>query len=289
MTSSPGPGWFASNDKTQPPPRTQPYGADNGPAPYLLHTRPTSSSSTTESNNDSPRGPSSNYGSPAYADHPSSFNLPLYTPTPQPLPNSPFNASDRFGFPQEDDEPIMNTLLPSTNTTLVDGIPVPPHQQYYPRSAWGPPPPRKVVQARMEEQRRVQEAQLNAMRSGASSDLMANTIDPTALSGIGTKRKQPPESDDVLDGGNIELTNPTSGDLDNLVDGHNDDEKPPYPLSTILKFTLLGSPRGKLTLSEIYETVMARFPYYKMVKTDWQVSTISFCWTGSHYSSGPSF
>jgi forkhead box protein J2/3 len=68
------------------------------------------------------------------------------------------------------------------------------------------------------------------------------------------------------------MTNPTSGDLDNLVDGYSDREKPPFPLSTILKFALLGSPRGKLTLAEIYETLMARFPFFKHVKTDWQNS-----------------
>jgi hypothetical protein len=56
--------------------------------------------------------------------------------------------------PTDDGNAItLTTVLPNTNTMFVDGIPVPPHQQYYPRSAWGPPPPRKVVQARMEEQR----------------------------------------------------------------------------------------------------------------------------------------
>lgn len=124
----------------------------------------------------------------------------------------------------------------------------------------------------MEEQRRLQQAHISAVRSGGSSDVsLSSTVNPAALGGGGSKRKQPPESDALADNGNVEMTNPTSGDLDNLVDGYNDNEKPPYPLSTILKFALLGSPRGKLTLAEIYETLMARFPFFKHVKTDWQV------------------
>ncbi|KAF8299901.1 winged helix DNA-binding domain-containing protein, partial [Clavulina sp. PMI_390] len=50
---------------------------------------------------------------------------------------------------------------------------------------------------------------------------------------------------------------------------------PPYPIQTMIKFVLMGSPRGKLSLSEVYEVVTARFPFYvpKPVdsnRPDWQ-------------------
>jgi hypothetical protein len=84
------------------------------------------------------------------------------------------------------------------------------------------------------------------VRSGGSSDVsLSNTVNPAALGAGGSKRKQPPESDALADNSTVEMTN--------------------------LKLTLLGSPRGKLTLAEIYETLMARFPFFKHVKTDWQV------------------
>ena len=286
MHGVPRAAWFTNDNisRIQQHPTYIPGPARQNHQPYQFHARDasvsSSSSATDAANLDSPMGPSSSYGSPAEIDQSHSYALQQYAPPSQAPPN--VSASDPIvgAVPSEEEQSstddgnavALNTVLPHTNTMFVDGIPVPPHQQYYPRSAWGPPPPRKVVQARMEEQRRLQQAHTSAVRSGGSSDVsLSNTVNPAALGGSGSKRKQPPESDGLAGNGNVEMTNPTSGDLDNLVDGYTDNEKPPYPLSTILKFTLLGSPRGKLTLAEIYETLMARFPFFKHVKTDWQV------------------
>jgi hypothetical protein len=67
------------------------------------------------------------------------------------------------------------------------------------------------------------------------------------------------------------LRNPTHGDLDFLADGYEADQKPPYSYTTIIKFSILGSPRGKLTLTELCETIQARFPYYTTTENDWRV------------------
>lgn len=287
MHGVPRAAWFTNDNlpRTQQPATYIPGSSRQNHAPYQFHARDasvSSSSSTTDiANIDSPMGPSPTYGSPAEIDQSHSYALQQYAPPSLPPPRAPVSSAIVGTVPPDVEEQsptddgnavALNTVQPGANTMFVDGIPVPPHQQYYPRSAWGPPPPRKVVQARMEEQRRLQQAQASGVRSGGSSDVsLSNTVNPAALGGSGSKRKQPPESDAVADIANVEMTNPTSGDLDNLVDGYSDNEKPPYPLSTILKFTLLGSPRGKLTLAEIYDTLMARFPFFKHVKTDWQV------------------
>ncbi|KIO23167.1 hypothetical protein M407DRAFT_78362, partial [Tulasnella calospora MUT 4182] len=47
---------------------------------------------------------------------------------------------------------------------------------------------------------------------------------------------------------------------------------PPYPYSTIIRYAIEGSPRGMLTLAEIYEVVEARFPYYKNAGMGWKNS-----------------
>ncbi|KAG8864276.1 hypothetical protein FRB96_006097 [Tulasnella sp. 330] len=53
------------------------------------------------------------------------------------------------------------------------------------------------------------------------------------------------------------------GNLDSLADGpEGPGSRPPYPYSTIIKYAIEGSPRGMLTLSEIYEAVERRFPFF---------------------------
>ncbi len=66
-----------------------------------------------------------------------------------------------------------------------------------------------------------------------------------------------------------------TGDLNSLFEPPTSQEKPPYPYTTILRFAILGSPRKKLTLGEIYETMENRFPWFKN-NTDkgWKVNAV---------------
>lgn len=160
---------------------------------------------------------------------------------------------------------LETSMLIFQGTVYVDGVPVPPHQLYYPRTAWGPPPPRKVVLERLAAERRKKHA------SDDASIGVMSTVNPSAL--VPKKRKDMSSGPDPWSiNGEAESTNPTAGDLDLLSDGYTGETKPPYSYATILKFAILGSPRKKLSLAEIYETIVARFPFYRTLKSDWQVS-----------------
>ncbi|KAG8746795.1 hypothetical protein FRC10_003778 [Ceratobasidium sp. 414] len=60
-------------------------------------------------------------------------------------------------------------------------------------------------------------------------------------------------------------------DLSALADAH-PGQKPPYPYSTIIRYAIQGSPRQRLTLSELYETMEARFPWFKSAGSGWKNS-----------------
>lgn len=60
--------------------------------------------------------------------------------------------------------------------------------------------------------------------------------------------------------------------LNSLVDGEPGD-RPAYPIPTIIKCAILGSPRQQLTLSELYQAMEMRFEYYKTSDPkSWRVS-----------------
>lgn len=48
--------------------------------------------------------------------------------------------------------------------------------------------------------------------------------------------------------------------------------KPPYSYVALIDMVLKEAPDGKLTLSEIYKAIMARFPYFKKEQRGWQNS-----------------
>ena len=67
------------------------------------------------------------------------------------------------------------------------------------------------------------------------------------------------------------VTEAPPGNLDSLADGPDGPgSRPPYPYSTIIRYAIEGSPRGMLTLSEIYDVVEARFPFYKTGGAGWK-------------------
>ncbi|KAI9188309.1 hypothetical protein H9P43_002700 [Blastocladiella emersonii ATCC 22665] len=47
-------------------------------------------------------------------------------------------------------------------------------------------------------------------------------------------------------------------------------EKPPYPLSTVIAYGIATSTTRRLTLAEIYEWMLATFPYYRTATTNWR-------------------
>lgn len=54
-------------------------------------------------------------------------------------------------------------------------------------------------------------------------------------------------------------------------------QKPQYSYPALIQLAILGSPRKRLTLSEIYTSIEARFEYYKLSQDNaWQVSTYYF-------------
>lgn len=48
--------------------------------------------------------------------------------------------------------------------------------------------------------------------------------------------------------------------------------KPPYSYVALIDMVLKDAPAGKLTLSDIYKAIMARFPYFKKEQRGWQNS-----------------
>ncbi|KAJ7936478.1 fork head domain-containing protein, partial [Mycena leptocephala] len=47
---------------------------------------------------------------------------------------------------------------------------------------------------------------------------------------------------------------------------------PPYPLHTILRCAILGSPKQRLSVHEIYLAMEEKFPYYQTTEVNWKHS-----------------
>lgn len=63
------------------------------------------------------------------------------------------------------------------------------------------------------------------------------------------------------------------GSLASLADGPEGPEgRPPYPYSTLIRYAIEGSERGKLTLSELYSHIEARFPWFGKNGAGWKNS-----------------
>lgn len=68
-----------------------------------------------------------------------------------------------------------------------------------------------------------------------------------------------------------EVVEAPPGNLDSLANGPGGPtDRPPYPYSTIIRYAIEGSPRGMLTLSEIYEVVERRYPYFSTMGAGWK-------------------
>jgi hypothetical protein len=54
------------------------------------------------------------------------------------------------------------------------------------------------------------------------------------------------------------------------------DQKPPYSYQVLVRFAILGSPKQRLTLGEIYTALEERYPWFKSAGPGWKVSLASF-------------
>lgn len=60
--------------------------------------------------------------------------------------------------------------------------------------------------------------------------------------------------------------------LDQEETGQHRDGKPPYSYASLITFAINGSPRKRMTLSEIYQWICDNFPYYREAGSGWKVS-----------------
>ena len=49
-------------------------------------------------------------------------------------------------------------------------------------------------------------------------------------------------------------------------------KKPPYSYANLITFAINDSPKGKVTLSEIYDWISSHFPFYNPSSNGWKVS-----------------
>ncbi|KAJ8879047.1 hypothetical protein PR048_019653 [Dryococelus australis] len=52
----------------------------------------------------------------------------------------------------------------------------------------------------------------------------------------------------------------------------NKDGKPPYSYASLIRLAITNAPKGKMTLSEIYQFIIQQFPYYRNAGTGWKVN-----------------
>ncbi|XP_077442062.1 forkhead box protein J3-like isoform X2 [Vanacampus margaritifer] len=61
--------------------------------------------------------------------------------------------------------------------------------------------------------------------------------------------------------------------LDQEESSQQRDGKPPYSYASLITFAINGSPRKRMTLSEIYQWICDNFPYYREAGSGWKAST----------------
>jgi len=54
------------------------------------------------------------------------------------------------------------------------------------------------------------------------------------------------------------------------------DGKPPYSYASLIRLAISNAPKGKMTLSEIYQFIIQQFPYYRDAGTGWKVRKLYF-------------
>ncbi|KDR07963.1 uncharacterized protein LOC110839873 [Zootermopsis nevadensis] len=77
--------------------------------------------------------------------------------------------------------------------------------------------------------------------------------------------------------GSVESSN--NGEVDAMIRESNvgspnraKDGKPPYSYASLIRLAISNAPKGKMTLSEIYQFIIQQFPYYRDAGTGWKNS-----------------
>ncbi|KAG8734704.1 hypothetical protein FRC12_018417 [Ceratobasidium sp. 428] len=48
-------------------------------------------------------------------------------------------------------------------------------------------------------------------------------------------------------------------------------ERPAYPFTTLIRYAIKGSPKGRLLLEEIYQAIQSRYPFFTTAPAGWKV------------------
>jgi hypothetical protein len=63
-------------------------------------------------------------------------------------------------------------------------------------------------------------------------------------------------------------------------------ERPPYTYATLIGFAIISSKEYRLTLGEIYEAIITKYPYYKLGDKGWKVRILIFFCSETFFFSG---
>ncbi|KAG8918785.1 hypothetical protein FRC00_012078, partial [Tulasnella sp. 408] len=249
-----------------PPPQPEPE-VEQRPPPIQRQTRPNIIAQP------HPHHPQQQQQQAQAAQHynPALNNLP-YAPVPPPTAGPNYNPHLPPGPPHPHQHPAAYPHPPPPPPHAHPGAPVPHHHSYYPQSALGNPNTVPYAPTYPPPQPQAYDA---------DHDPVPITHPPPLPPPNGSAPPPPPpQAGSSSAPANKPARKPRSpstiykpGNLDSLADGpEGPNGRPPYPYSTIIRYAIEGSPRGMLTLAEIYEVVEARFPYYKNAGMGWKNS-----------------
>lgn len=205
------------------------------------------------------RTPVNNYPQPNPS-HTPIHDSPHY-PSATIIPKHPSPPPPAISSQPPNPPPPSTSEMPLPHQTVETGQypPLPPSTSYYPASTFGnlPRPPAGASVNYADQDGKWQTYPADQQGLGANGG-----VNP---GGFGAIMGQ---TYNGIDDGNLNSLS------DAPPDASGNPSKPPYPYTTIIRYAIQGSPRNKLTLSELYASMEARFPWYKSTEAGngWRVS-----------------